>query len=77
MIWEYMLKGMAGAGWLVGFVVILGLFLVVVGLIGLGFMAVFGGEEEEEEETPSVSSADSSLGEGAGVRKTGEVWDDD
>ena len=59
MIWEFMQKGMASAGWLVGFVVILGLFLVFIGLIGLGFMAIFGGNEEEDEETPSVSCADS------------------
>lgn len=50
MIWEFMQKGMASAGWLVGFVVILGLFLVFIGLIGLGFMAIFGGDEEEEDE---------------------------
>jgi hypothetical protein len=50
MIWEAMLKGMASAGWLIGFVVILGLFLVIVGLLGLAFMAIFGGEEEDKED---------------------------
>ena len=48
MIWEYMQRGMASAGWLVGFVVILGLFLVIVGLLGLAFMTIFGGNEEDE-----------------------------
>jgi len=49
MVWEFMQKGMASAGWLIGFVVILGLFLLIVGLIGLAFMAIFGGNEEEED----------------------------
>lgn len=80
MIWEYMQRGMASAGWLVGFVVILGLFLVIVGLIGLAFMAIFGGNEEEDEaEAEEIRErlAEKVNGEGArtGKGKRGEEED--
>lgn len=79
MIWEFMLKGMASAGWLVGFAVILGLFLVFIGLIGLGFMAVFGGDEEEDEaEAEEIRErlAEKVNGEGARVRKAEDTRND-
>ena len=52
MVWEYMEKGMASAAWVAGFVAVIGLFLVVVGLSGYLIMRVFDDEDEEEEEEP-------------------------
>lgn len=42
-----LLKGMGVAGWIIGFMGLLGIFLIVVGVFCYAMMIVFGGEEEE------------------------------
>lgn len=46
MIWERMAEGMGAAAWVAGFVVVIGLFLAVIGLIGLVLTYVFSEDEE-------------------------------
>lgn len=48
MIWERMAEGMGAAAWVAGFVVVIGLFLLVVGLIGLVLTYVFSEDDDEE-----------------------------
>ena len=52
MFGEMLQRGMAVAGWVIGFVAILGLFVMVVALICMlfAFVANGGNDEENEEE---------------------------
>lgn len=50
-----LLKGMGVAGWIIGLMAVLGVFLIVVGVFCYAMMIVFGGEEEE---APGEEAAD-------------------
>ena len=47
---DNLLKGMGAAGWIIGFVALMGIFLCAVGLVGLALSYAFGGTEGEEED---------------------------
>ena len=57
-VWESVVEGMNAGGWVVGFVLVLGIFLVVGGMIGLVLLYVFGEDEEEAEEKAEDPFAD-------------------
>lgn len=48
MIWDYMLNGMSCAAWLVGLVVVLGLFVALIWLFCTVMAWAFGEDDEEE-----------------------------
>lgn len=45
---EALQKGLATGGWVIGFIVSLGIFLVIVGLIGYLLSVALGGDETDE-----------------------------
>ena len=47
---DNLMRGMGAAGWVIGFVALLGAFLIVVGVIGLGLVYAFGGTEGDDDE---------------------------
>ena len=50
MVWDYMLHGMACAAWVVGLVLVLGVFAGLMWLFCTLMAWAFGEDEEEEEE---------------------------
>lgn len=46
---QKLIDGLGAAGWVIGFMAGLGVFLLICGTIGYAMMCVFGGEEEEGE----------------------------
>ena len=44
-----LLKGMGAAGWIIGFIALLGAFLIIVGIIGLALSYVAQGFKDKED----------------------------
>lgn len=53
-----LLKGMGVAGWIIGFMGLLGIFLIVVGVFCYAMMIVFGGDDAGEAEEPKEVDAE-------------------
>lgn len=51
-----LLKGMGVAGWIIGLMAVMGIFLLVVGLFCYVMLLVFGGEDEEDGEEDGKSA---------------------
>ena len=49
-ILEGLLKGMGAAGWVIGFLALLGAFLIVVGIFGLALSYAMQGPEKKKED---------------------------
>ena len=47
---EMLQKGLAAGGWVIGFITALGVFLVIVGVIGLALTFAMGDQEDEDDE---------------------------
>ena len=50
MIWQYMEKGMACAAWVAGFLAVIGMFFLVIGITGYLLTYVFSDGEEDDED---------------------------
>ena len=55
---EMLARGMGVAGWIIGFVAVLGGFLIVVGVIGLALSYALGGKENAPDDDPDEGEED-------------------
>lgn len=67
---QHMYNGMGAAGWVIGFLTVLGLFLIFSSILILGIIAIADAIDEREE-AKAIGSAEGSDGDGdaAGVAK--------